>query len=137
MKDAGLPKPEEADNDRLGGAQLLYNLMLETKRIANGTWQGGDILLVSGACPQLLESIPALMRDPHNLDDVLKTDKGQARLEQDCYDAFRYGAKSMLAPNQKVPIPVQAQQLVEGVTDRQEIAMRMRVFEHQVKKGLR
>ena len=55
MKDAGLPKPEEADNDRLGGAQLLYNLMLETKRIANGTWQGGDILLVSGACPQLLE----------------------------------------------------------------------------------
>ena len=133
----GMPRPEEADNDRIGGAQLLYNLMLETKRIAQGNWQGGDIMLISSECPQLLESIPNLMRDPKNLDDVLKTDKGQARIEQDCYDTVRYAVKSMLAPNQKVPIAVQAATIAQSVNDAHELSMRMREFEHKIKQGTR
>lgn len=137
MKEAGMPWPEEADNDRLGGAQLLYNLLLETKRIASGNYQGGDILLISGECPSLLESLPYLMRDPKNLDDVLKTDKGQSKLEQDCYDTARYLCKSMLAPNMKVPVAVQAQEIRASTEDAHERSMRMREFEYKVKKGTR
>lgn len=137
LKRYGMPWPEEADNDRLGGAQLMYNLLLETKRIAQGNWEGGDILLISGECPHLLESLPALMRDPKNLDDVLKTDKGQARLEQDCYDAVRYALKSMLSPNQKVPIAVQASEIKASSDDMQVISMRMREFDNKVKQGTR
>lgn len=137
VKEVGMPWPEEADNDRLGGAQLMYNLLLETKRIANGNWQGGDILLIAGACPQLLEAIPSLMRNPKNLDDVLKTDLGQARIEDDCYDSSRYGLKSMLAPNQKVPVAVQAQEIRASTDDAHERSMRMREFEHKAKQGTR
>lgn len=137
LKEAGMPWPEEADNDRIGGAGLLYNLLLETKRIALGNWQGGDILLISGECPQLLEAIPNLMRDPKNLDDVLKTDKGQAKIEQDCYDTVRYLTKSMLSPNQKVPVAVQAQEIRASTDDAQVRSMRMREFEQKVKAGTR
>lgn len=63
--------------------------------------QCSDVWLISAECPELLESIPKLIRDPKNLDDVLKTDKSSARLEQDIADDVRYGLKSMLAPRKK------------------------------------
>ena len=95
---AHLPAPSEADNDRIGGWGLMYNLLLETKR-HGGTSE--EVWLISANCPELIRTIPTLMRDPRNLDDVLKTDKGTAKLEQDVADAVRYGLKSMLMPNQK------------------------------------
>lgn len=139
-----LPNPEMADNDRIGGWALMSNLMLETKRIASpltadgrNNWQGGDIWLISGECPALLEAIPVLMRDRKNIDDILKTDKGQARIEQDVADAIRYGLKSMLAPNMKVPIAVQAAVIAQSTDDAHERSMRMREFEVKVKHGTR
>lgn len=137
MKDSKLPAPEQADTDRIGGAGLLYNLLLETKRIAAGTWQGGDILLISSECTELLQAFPAVMRDPKNIDDILKTDKGQARIEQDSIESARYGCKSMLAPNQKVPIAVQAAVIAQSTDDAHERSMRMREFEVKVKHGTR
>ena len=41
------------------------------------------------------------MRNPKNLDDVLKTDKSSARIDQDTSEAARYGLFSMLAPKKK------------------------------------
>ena len=41
------------------------------------------------------------MREEKDIDDVTKTDKTQARIEQDCADACRYLLKSMLAPRKK------------------------------------
>jgi hypothetical protein len=42
-----------------------------------------------------------LLRNPKDLDDVLKTDLGSAKLEQDIGDLLRYGTKSMLNPKRK------------------------------------
>jgi hypothetical protein len=42
-----------------------------------------------------------LLRDPKNLDVVLKTDLSTAKIEIDVYDAVRYLLKSMLAPKHK------------------------------------
>src|SRR5581483_6053192 len=104
----GLPRPEEADHDRKGGWMLMYDLLQETKRHAVSD---GDVWLISGACPQLLDAIPLLMRNPADLDDVLKTDKGSARIEQDVTDSARYGLKSMLAPRMKAPRDVREREL--------------------------
>ena len=58
-------------------------------------------MLVSSECPEFLNCVPALLRDPKNLDDVLKTDLSTAKIEQDIGDAGRYLLKSMLAPKVK------------------------------------
>ncbi len=94
LREHGLPAPEKADNDRIGGWMLMYALMADTKR--QGA-QDGQAWVISGNCPHLLESIPLAMRDVKKLDDVQKTDQGQAKIEQDCLDAARYGTKSMLS----------------------------------------
>lgn len=93
LKAAGLPRPDMADNDRAGGWALMYNLLLSTKRMAS---IGDEVWFISANCPEIVRTIPLLMRDPDNLDDVLKTDKGAAKLEQDVADDVRYGLKSML-----------------------------------------
>lgn len=98
LKDGGLPYPTKADNARVDGWSLMYNLLLETKR--HGL-NGETCWLMSKNCPELINAIPLLMRDPKNLDDVLKTDKTSAKLEQDAADTGRYGLKSMLSPGKK------------------------------------
>ena len=75
----------------------------------------GDLVwLISSECPELIESLPMLMRDPKDLDVVLKTDKGQAKLEQDVSEAARYGLKSMLRSTPK-PFEVETREKVEQV----------------------
>ena len=103
LRAVGMPGPTKADNDRIGGASLMAKLLKATKfkGIDPETGPYQDVLLISSDCVELLKAIPMMMRDPKNLDDVLKTDKGTAKLEQDIYDSFRYGLKSMLAPKLK------------------------------------
>ena len=91
-----LPPPEVADNERIGGWQLMSDLLANTKAAAQGKPFNDTVWLISNECPELAEAISLAMRDPKNLDDVLKTDKGQARLEQDVLDDVRYGIKSFL-----------------------------------------
>jgi hypothetical protein len=128
-----LPEPEPADNDRPGGWTLMYEMLANTK--SKGL-KGDLIWLISGECPELLESLPILMRDPKDLDVVLKTDKGQARLEQDVSESARYGLKSYLR-SAKTPISVVraevASQFVENgvIVDPTELAMAMHRFEAQ------
>jgi hypothetical protein len=57
------------------------------------------------------------MRDPKNLDDILKTDTGAARLEQDVADSARYGLKSMLRPRMIAPQSVRENELVQSIPD--------------------
>lgn len=95
VRPEGLPGPMKADNSRVDGWSLMYNVLLSTKRHGQ---VGDDAWLITADCPQTAHAIPLLMRDPKNLDDVLKTDKGSARIEQDMGDCARYCLKSMLRP---------------------------------------
>jgi hypothetical protein len=76
----GLPRPDPADNDRVGGWMLMYEMLRE------------DAWLITRNCVQLIESLPTLTRDEHNIEDVLKC------AGDDVADAARYGIKSRLDP---------------------------------------
>ena len=125
MKRERLPEPEPADTDRPGGWTLMYDLLANTKKRGVGD---GDIWLISAECPELLNSIPLLMRDPKDLDVVLKTDKGAARIEQDISEAARYGLKSMLDPRNRAPVEVRAAETYQGYSDPTARALAMRRF---------
>jgi hypothetical protein len=75
---AGLPEPTPADDDRVGGWLLLYQ-MLEA-----GLWR------ISDACPVLIETLPQMVRDARRPEDAAK------REGDDAADAARYGLKSRL-----------------------------------------
>ncbi len=68
-----LPEPQQADDDRIGGWQLMYQ-MLES-----------DIWQITDNCRALIESIPLLLRDDRRVEDVRKMDG------DDPPDAARYG----------------------------------------------
>ena len=113
LRKVGMPFPSPADTDRPGGWGLMHTLLWNTK--SHG--QTGDtIWLIASECPEILEAIPILMRDNKDLDVVLKTDKGQARLEQDVSESARYGLKSMLGAVSK-PFAVVMQEKVAAVFD--------------------
>lgn len=103
MRLGGLPQAEPADTDRAGGWGLMYNLMQATKRRGE---TDGECWLISGQCPELQNALPALLRDPKNLDVVLKTDLGRADITQDVSESARYGLKSELSPGVKPKLQV-------------------------------
>jgi len=102
-----MPVATPADNERKGGWALMSTLLRAAKGKGWGVdtdgnrFQYDDALLISSECAELLKAIPALLRDPKNIDDVLKTDESRAMIEQDCGDAARYLLKSMLNPRKK------------------------------------
>jgi len=103
----GMPNPTKADNERKGGYGLLASLFQAAKGKGWGVDKEGnpfqyeDAMLISSECAESLAAIPALLRNPKDLDDVMKTDLTAAKIEQDCGDMLRYGTKSMLAPRKK------------------------------------
>ena len=72
----GLPRPAPADDDRVGGWQLMYQ-MLES-----------DAWLVTENCAQLIECLPLLVRDDRRVEDIRKVEG------DDPADAARYGLVS-------------------------------------------
>jgi phage terminase large subunit len=72
----GLPRPAPADDDRIGGWQLMYQLM------ESNAW------LITETCPKLIECIPQLVRDDRRQEDIRKVDG------DDPADAARYGLVS-------------------------------------------
>jgi Terminase large subunit, T4likevirus-type, N-terminal len=72
----GLPRPTPADDDRVGGWQLMYQ-MLE-----NDEW------VITENCRELIEGLPLLMRDDRRVEDARKMDG------DDAADAARYGLVS-------------------------------------------
>lgn len=106
----GMPWPEEADNSRKPGWLLMHTLLNNTRiwatpadqRTAEMEAEAGDtVWIISSECPEALETIPVLMRNVKDLDDVVKTDKGQAVLAMDVADDLRYGLQSMLGSGHK------------------------------------
>ena len=85
LRALGLPPVTPATRDRIASASLMYNMLKK-----------GEIVILD-ICKELLLAIPSLMRDPDNIDDVLKVDaKGD-----DIYDGFRYGLYGHLGAKKK------------------------------------
>ncbi len=72
----GLPRPAPADDDRVGGWQLMYQ-MLES-----------DSWVMTENCTQLIECLPLLVRDDRRVEDIRKAEG------DDPADAARYGLVS-------------------------------------------
>ncbi len=72
----GLPRPSPADDDRIGGWQLMYQMM------ESNAW------VITENCAQLIECIPQLVRDDRRREDIRKVEG------DDPGDAARYGLVS-------------------------------------------
>jgi terminase large subunit-like protein len=75
-----LPRPDPADDERVGGWMLMYELLRTDK------W------LITKNCENLIESLPTLTRNEANIEDILKCEG------DDVADSARYGIKSRLDP---------------------------------------
>ena len=75
LKELGMPGVLPATRDRIGRASFMYN-----------GFKNGELVILD-SCKDIILSIPNLMRDPNQMDDVLKVD-GRG---DDCYDGFSYG----------------------------------------------
>ena len=85
LRAVGLPPVTRAATDRVGGASMIYNM-----------FRNGELVILD-TCRDIINSFPSLMRDPTNIDDVLKVNtKGD-----DAYDAFRYGIYGMYRSKRK------------------------------------
>jgi hypothetical protein len=76
---AGLPRPVPADDDRVGGWMLMYQML-----------DAGEWVLTEN-CIELIRALPNLVRDPARIEDIEKMDG------DDPADAARYGLKSRYA----------------------------------------
>src|SRR6266699_2490815 len=72
----GSPRPAPADDDRIGGWQLMYQLL------ESNAW------VITENCAKLIECIPQLVRDDRRQEDIRKVDG------DDPADAARYGLVS-------------------------------------------
>jgi len=76
LEQNGLPRPTHADDDRVGGWQLMYQLL------------ESDDWIIADNCRELIECLPALVRDDRKVEDVRKV------AGDDAADAARYGLVS-------------------------------------------
>jgi len=72
----GLPRPSAADDDRIGGWQLMYQLL------ESNAW------VITDNCAKLIDGLPLLVRDEDRVEDIRKVDG------DDSADAARYGLVS-------------------------------------------
>jgi hypothetical protein len=99
LREIGLPPVTPATRDRIGSASLMYNM-----------FKKGDLVILD-TCKEIVLAIPSLMRDPDELDDVLKVDaKGD-----DVFDGFRYGLFGYLGARKKPAADIQRDRLKELV----------------------
>jgi phage terminase large subunit len=96
---AGWPRPTPADNDRVGGWMLMYQ-MLDA-----GEW------VITSNCAELIRVLPTLVRDAARVEDVEKMDG------DDAADAARYGIKTRYSAERSgaVRAPIE-QRIAERVT---------------------
>jgi hypothetical protein len=73
LEQNGLPRPVPANDDRIGGWQLMYQLLER------------DAWMIAESCPRLIECLPLLVRDDRRVEDVRKMEG------DDAADAARYG----------------------------------------------
>lgn len=109
------PHPAAASDDRVGGWQLLYQLLDK------------DGWLIAENCTRLIESIPTLTRDEKKPEDVKKM------LGDDPPDSARYGLYSRLG---RIPetVEVRATRAVEHITNPTERAIFLDKFHEQERR---
>jgi hypothetical protein len=116
---AGFPRPIPADNDRVGGWMLMYQML-----------DAGEWLLTEN-CVELIRTIPNLVRDPARVEDIEKMDG------DDPADAARYGLKSRYGAGRswQTSAPLE-QRIAERVTSTDPFgrAMQIRKFRMDEKR---
>jgi Terminase large subunit, T4likevirus-type, N-terminal len=119
---AGFPRPVPADNDRVGGWMLMYQ-MLEA-----GEW------LLTDNCVELVRTLPNLVRDPARIEDIEKMDG------DDSADAARYGLKSRygarhgIGSERRMPLAVR---LAERVTSADPTVRAIQARKAQIEESRR
>ena len=96
LADAGLPQPEKADagpGSRISGWQLLFQLL------QSGFWK------ITDNCKDLIESLPMLLRDDGNVEDVAPHPRDHSP------DSVRMGLSTYLRQSRE-PIELKAARLV-------------------------
>ena len=91
---AGLPRPVPADDDRVVGWMLMYQMLEAAKRgpqVDGESSLGDQAWLLADNCFELIRTLPSLVRDPIRVEDIEKCDG------DDPADAARYGLKSRYA----------------------------------------
>ena len=96
LAEKGLPRPIPADDDRVGGWMLVYQMLQD------------DRWLIADHCTKLIECLPTLVRDPANVEDV------QKMAGDDPADSARYGLKSRIGPG-RAPIEQRVAERVSAV----------------------
>jgi phage terminase large subunit len=100
----GMNRPIPANNERIDGWRLLYNLLNDRPTCS---------YQISTACPETFKAIPMLIRNaPLRLEDVKKIDQ----VEDDIGDCIRYGLMSYIHPRKK-PDEVEYQEKLAKITD--------------------
>jgi hypothetical protein len=116
---AGFPRPIPADNDRVGGWMLMYQML-----------DAGEWLLTEN-CVELIRTIPNLVRDSARVEDIEKMDG------DDPADAARYGLKSRYGAGRswQTSAPIE-QRIAERVTSTDPFgrAMQIRKFQMDEKR---
>lgn len=150
LRPYNMPAPEMADNSRKPGWELMDELLNSTRLWATSPEEramllkemeidsaGDTVWLISSECPELLDTIPLLMRNPKDLDDVVKTDMSQTDLKMDVADDVRYGLISMLKPRPKPQKVVHGEKLASMIEagDWQEAYMREISYRAQMAKA--
>jgi hypothetical protein len=116
---AGFPRPIPADNDRVGGWMLMYQMLDASE------W------LLTENCVELIRTIPNLVRDPARVEDIEKMDG------DDPADAARYGLKSRYAAGRSWQTsPPLEQRVADRVTSTDPFgrAMQIRKFQMDEKR---
>lgn len=105
-----VPRPTPQDKSpgsRISGWRLMHQLL------DSGVWQ------ISRNCPKLIETLPSLIRDEKNPEDVLKVDYNENGIGDDTADSARYGLQNMLSGSVK-PREVKRKELLESFDQRIE-----------------
>jgi len=105
----GMPKPYPADSSP-GSRMSSYRLIAQML--------DADMLLISDACPKLIECLPTLIRDPDEPEQVLKVDYAQGdTIGDDPADSLRMGLQNMVALTKKPHDVERSEQIQKAIGD--------------------
>jgi phage terminase large subunit len=104
LSEAGMVRPEQADNSRISGWRLMYEML------------DADLWTIDPSCERLIESLPTLIRDEDDIEDILKVDHSENEIGDDAPDCARYGLKTMLSPRNK-PFAVEVEERLAAIED--------------------
>ena len=119
LRPGGLPYPTKANNARVPGWRAMYGLLKNTKDAYDPKKPEvhGTLWFIADNCVELIKALPLLMRDPKNLEDVLKTDKNSVDITQDAADGARYGILCREGTDNAEPVESSNARILSGLPD--------------------